>query len=139
MKFDLETHEALRIHAYASGAIPLAVPANLEVEQEVDPETGLCQVNQSLILTAQQLIIDWEPNQPHELTPSHLDAVLELDPELVLLGTGTRQHFPAMDILLPLHRAQIGIEVMDTAAACRTFNILVGGDRHVVAALMMIE
>jgi uncharacterized protein len=139
VKFDLETHEALRIHAYASGAITLAVPAHLEVDQEVDPETGLCQVSQSLIVTGQQLIIDWEPNQPHELNASHLDAVLELEPELVLLGTGTRQHFPAMDILLPLHRAQIGIEVMDTAAACRTFNILVGEGRHVVAALMMIE
>ena len=139
MKFDLETHEALRIHAYASGAITLAVPANLEIEQEVDPETGLCQISQSLILTAQQLIIGWEPNLPHELTASHMDAILDLEPELVLLGTGARQYFPAMETLSPLHRAQIGIEVMDTAAACRTFNILVGEGRHVVAALMMIE
>ena len=139
MKFDLETHEALRIHAYASGAIILAVPAHLEVNQEVDPETGLCQVNQSLILTGQQLISDWEPGQTDELTTAHMEAILELEPELVLLGTGARQHFPAMDILSPLHRARIGIEVMDTAAACRTFNILVGEGRHVVAALMMIE
>ena len=139
MKFDLETHAALRIHAYASGGITLAVPGDMEVELAVDPETGLCQVTQSLILTAQQLITDWEPSQPDDLTEAHLDVILSLEPELVLLGTGARQHFPAMDIMSPLHRAQIGIEVMDTAAACRTFNILVGEGRHVVAALMMIE
>ena len=138
MKFDLETHAALRIHAYASGEITLAVPGDLQLELAVDPETGLCQVNQSLILTAQQLITDWEPNHADELTAAHLDAILELEPELVLLGTGARQHFPAMDIMSPLHRAQIGIEVMDTAAACRTFNILVAEGRHVAAALLMI-
>lgn len=139
MKFELESHAALHIHAYASGAITLAVPADIEVKQPVDPETGLCQVNQSLILTAQQLITDWEPNLPHELTAAHLEVILELEPELVLLGTGSHQHFPAMEIMQSLHRASIGIEVMDTAAACRTFNILVGEGRHVVAALMMID
>ena len=139
MKFELDSHGALRIHAYAEGAITLAVPGNLQLEQAVDPETGLCQVTQSLILTAQQLITDWEPNQLDELTSAHLDTILNLEPELVLLGTGVRQQFPAIEILSPLHRASIGIEVMDTAAACRTFNILVAEDRHVVAALMMIE
>jgi len=139
VKFELESHAALRIHAYDSGEIILAVPGNLQLEQAVDPETGLCQVMQSLILTPRQLITDWEPNQLEELEATHLETILNLEPELVLLGTGTRQQFPAMDILLPLHQAQIGIEVMDTAAACRTFNILVAEGRHVVAALMMIE
>jgi len=139
VKFDLETQAELRIHAYAAGAITLAVPGSLQSELAVDPETGLCQVTQSLILTGQQLITDWEPNRLDELTAAHLDAVLNLEPELILLGTGARQQFPAMDIMLPLHRARIGVEVMDTAAACRTFNILVAEGRHVVAALMMIE
>ncbi len=139
MKFDLETQAELRIHAYTTGAITLAVPGNLDTDLAVDPETGLCQVTQSLILTSQQLIIDWEPNQLDELTAAHLDTVLNLEPELILLGTGTRQQFPAMDIMLPLHQARIGVEVMDTAAACRTFNILVAEGRHVAAALMMIE
>lgn len=139
MKFDLETHATLRIHAYDTGKLILAVPGNLQVELAVDPETGLFQTTRSLILTGQQVITDWEPSQPGELTAAHLEAVLSLDPELVLLGTGSRQQFPPMDILQPLHQARIGIEVMDTAAACRTFNILVAEGRHVVAALMMIE
>ena len=139
MKFELESHSALRIHAYTSGEITLAVPGNVQVEQAVDPETGLCQVRQSLILTPLQLITDWEPNQLDELAATHLEMILKLEPELVLLGTGSRQRFPAMDIMLPLQQAQVGIEVMDTAAACRTFNILVAEGRHVVAALLMIE
>jgi len=138
VKFDLETHTELRIHAYDTGAITLAVPHDLQVELAVDPETGLCQVTESLILTGRQLITEWEPNQLPELTAAHLEVVLNLDPELVLLGTGARQQFPAMEILASLHRAQIGVEVMDTAAACRTFNILVAEGRHVVAALLMI-
>jgi uncharacterized protein len=138
VKFDLETHAALRIHAYDTGAITLAVPGDLRLALAVDPETGLCHVTESLILTGRQVIIDWEPNQLAELTTSHLEEVLSLDPELVLLGTGSRQQFPAMETMLPLHRAQIGIEVMDTAAACRTFNILVAEGRHVAAALLMI-
>ncbi len=139
MKFELESHAALRIHAYATGTITLAVPGTLQLEQAVDPETGLCQVTDSLILTAQQLITDWAPNQVDELSVAHLDAILKLEPELVILGTGGRQQFPTTNTLLPLHRARIGIEVMDTAAACRTFNILVAEGRHVVAGLMMIE
>jgi uncharacterized protein len=138
VKFNLETHTELRIHAYDTGAITLAVPHDLQQELAVDPETGLCEVTESLILTGRQLITEWEPNQLPELSVAHMEVVLSLDPELVLLGTGARQQFPAMDILVTLHRAQIGVEVMDTAAACRTFNILVAEGRHVVAALLMI-
>jgi uncharacterized protein len=138
VKFDLETHTELRIHAYDTGAITLAVPSDLQLALAVDPETSLCQVTESLILTGRQVITEWEPNQLTELTAAHLEMVLSLEPELVLLGTGARQQFPAMDILATLQRAQIGVEVMDTAAACRTFNILVAEGRHVAAALLMI-
>lgn len=139
MKFELEKPTDLRIHAYDTGAITLAVPTDLRAELSVDPETGLCQINESLILTGRQVITDWEPNQLSELTAPHMEIVLNLDPELVLLGTGARQQFPAMEILSQLHRAQIGVEIMDTPAACRTFNILVAEGRHVAAALLMID
>jgi uncharacterized protein len=138
VKFDLQTPAELRIHAYDTGAITLAVPRGLELELAVDPETGLCQVTESLILTSRRIITDWEPNHLEELTATHLEMVLSLDPELVLLGTGARQQFPAMELLSRFHRAQIGVEVMDTAAACRTFNILIAEGRHVAAALLMI-
>jgi uncharacterized protein len=138
VQFDLEKYTDLRIHAYDRGMITLAVPTGLQLKLAVDPQTGLCQITESLILTGREVITNWEPNQLLELTASHMETVLSLEPELVLLGTGARQHFPAMEILTRFHRAQIGIEVMDTAAACRTFNILVAEGRKVAAALLMI-
>lgn len=63
-------------------------------------------------------------------------AVLALRPALVLLGTGERQRFPAAPVLRPLVEAGIGCEVMDTGAACRTFNLLLAEGRNVVAALL---
>ena len=60
-----------------------------------------------------------------------------LEPEIVLLGTGDRQHFPHPRLLAPLTERRIGVEVMDTRAACRTFNILVAEGRRVAAALVI--
>jgi uncharacterized protein len=57
----------------------------------------------------------------------------------VILGTGRRQRFPRTELLAPLVKARIGWEVMDTGAACRTYNILLGEGRNVAAALLMIE
>jgi uncharacterized protein len=63
--------------------------------------------------------------------------VLALEPELVLLGTGARQIFPAPAFGAQFMRVGIGIEVMDTSAACRTFNVLVGEQRRVAAILLI--
>ena len=63
--------------------------------------------------------------------------ILALDPELVLLGTGQRQIFPAASFRAQFLSAGIGLEVMDTGAACRTFNVLVAEQRRVVALLMV--
>jgi uncharacterized protein len=62
-----------------------------------------------------------------------------LCPELLILGTGRRQRFPRAELLAPLAEAGIGWEVMDTGAACRTYNILMSEGRNVAAALLMIE
>jgi uncharacterized protein len=63
--------------------------------------------------------------------------ILALDPELVLLGTGQRQIFPAASFRAQFLSAGIGLEVIDTGAACRTFNVLVAEQRRVVALLMV--
>ncbi|HEY2635613.1 MAG TPA: MTH938/NDUFAF3 family protein [Steroidobacteraceae bacterium] len=64
-------------------------------------------------------------------------SILALEPELVLLGTGPRQIFPAASFRAQFLSAGIGVEVMDTGAACRTFNVLVAEQRRVVALLMV--
>ena len=63
--------------------------------------------------------------------------MVELAPEIVLLGTGAQFRFPEPALLAPLYKAGIGVEVMDTPAACRTYNILLGEGRNVVAALLV--
>ena len=72
-----------------------------------------------------------------ELTAAHTADIMALEPELVLIGTGARQIFPAAEFGAQFLRAGIGFEVMDTGAACRTFNVLVAEQRRVVAILLL--
>jgi uncharacterized protein len=72
-----------------------------------------------------------------DLTALDLSPILALEPELFLLGTGKRQIFPAASFRAQFLSAGIGIEVMDTGAACRTFNVLVSELRRAVALLMV--
>jgi hypothetical protein len=69
------------------------------------------------------------------LRPEDFDALLDLRREIVLLGTGRRQRFPHPRLTMALARAGVGVEVMDTAAACRTYNILMSEGRRVLAAI----
>jgi uncharacterized protein len=70
------------------------------------------------------------------LTAERIEELLPLRPELVLLGTGERQRFPGPAVLQPLAAAGIGVEVMSTPAACRTYNILMSEGRRVIAAFL---
>ncbi len=90
------------------------------------------------------LIVDASTIQPGpaiagaaELTAAHAAPIAALEPEVVIVGTGIRQVFPAADFGAQFLRAGIGIEVMDTGAACRTFNVLIGEHRRVVALLLL--
>lgn len=93
----------------------------------------------SLIVTEAELVRDWEPQSFEDLAPAHFERLVALGPELVILGSGRRQRFPDATVLAPLAAAGIGVEVMDTGAACRTFNILAGEGRRVAAALLMMS
>ncbi len=94
-------------------------------------------IRSSLILTATEIVLDWPPRTVDELSPEHLQSALVFEPEVILLGTGARQIFPSGHALASVQRAGVGIEVMDTRAACRTFNVLVQEGRKVVAALIL--
>jgi uncharacterized protein len=91
-----------------------------------------------LILSANSLVTDWEVHFVTDLSSGTLDPIFELGPELVLLGTGARQQFPPTELMMEFYRRGVGAEAMSTAAACRTFNVLVSEQRLVVAALMPI-
>ena len=92
---------------------------------------------QPLIITANKLLSDWAAPCFAKLDPAHFDDVSELDIEILLLGTGVQQHFPDPKLLAGLYNRGIGVEIMTTAAACRTYNILLAEDRAIAAALFI--
>ena len=91
----------------------------------------------SLIVMPEQLFSDWPPRDFDQLTEAHFAHIASLQPEIVLLGTGKLLRFPHPRLSNPLSKARIGFEVMDTYAAARTYNILMGEGRRVAAALLL--
>lgn len=89
-----------------------------------------------LIVLPDEIILDW-CDQLAGLTPAHFEIVVMRAPEIILLGTGRRQVFPKPAHYAGPIRAGIGVEVMDSQAACRTYNILVAEGRRVAAALII--
>ena len=92
-----------------------------------------------IIVSATELISDWQVPTAEALTEQNLEAVLALEPEVVLIGTGERQVFLPPALMMVLYGRGVGVEVMTTDAACRTFNVLVSESRNVVAALLPVE
>ena len=91
----------------------------------------------SLVVSGDRLVTDWPVSAVEGLAADHMAAIVELKPEIVLLGTGASLRFPEPALLAPLYRAGIGVEVMDTPAACRTYNILLAEGRNVLAAVIV--
>ncbi|MDO8351192.1 MAG: Mth938-like domain-containing protein [Gallionella sp.] len=90
-----------------------------------------------IVVLAEAVHTDWGVENFDTLTEAHFEYFLALKPEVVLLGTGTQQRFAHPRLYRALTNAGIGVEVMDTPAACRTYNILVEEDRKVVAAILL--
>lgn len=122
MKFTLEANSSVNvIRSYSA--------------EEV--RVGEHSIRSSCLVTADTLISGWPPATLDEVLPEHLEAIFELRPELVLLGTGARQRFAPSAIRAAFAGRGIGVESMDLGAACRTFNILVNEERRVAAALFL--
>ncbi len=122
MRFTQDSTSAtLLIRAYTAG--------ELRVNEDTYRET--------VIISATAVLRLPDISTMGDLASLDPSRILALDPELVLLGTGPRQIFPAASFRAQFLSAGIGLEVMDTAAACRTFNVLVAEQRRVVALLMV--
>jgi uncharacterized protein len=91
----------------------------------------------SLLLSASDLVHPWPVDSADNLTTEHLQAIIDLSPEVVLLGSGPVQRFPSIEVIGFFAGHNIGLEVMDNGALCRTFNILVAEDRKVVAGIIL--
>jgi uncharacterized protein len=93
----------------------------------------------SIILTRDTVIDDWGVRDVAAMTPAHVEPILALQPEIVLLGTGARQQFPSQEVLAAFLQRHVGVEVMDNAAAARTWDILASEGRNVVAAFILCD
>jgi uncharacterized protein len=98
---------------------------------------GTQEYRENLVLTPDAVSPGFAPQGFDALTDDDFARLLQTSPEIVLLGTGAAQRFPRPAVTAPLHRANVGLEVMDTRAACRTYNILVAEGRAVIAALIV--
>jgi uncharacterized protein len=91
----------------------------------------------SLIVLPESIIEDWQVHDFEDLTIEHFQKLVALKPEVVLLGTGIKHKFIHPRLTAPLTALGISVECMDTAAACRTYNILMGEGRQVAAKLIV--
>lgn len=91
----------------------------------------------SFLLAPDRIVENWPVSQVEALGPDDVEAILALGPELVLLGSGVRQAFPSAAFMAGFLRKGVGIEVMDNAAAARTYDLLAGEGRRVVTAFIL--
>jgi len=121
MKFSEDTTNGYRIEAYDAASLTI----------------GGRRYQRALALSAERLDPDWGPEAPEALRAGHIAELLEAAPQLILLGTGQVQRLLALELQAPALTRGIGIEVMSTPAACRTYNILLAEGRRVVAGLLI--
>jgi len=139
--FDIHIH---RIKSYGKGEVTITLPFEPGVAQTTEGDEApkgvqIEKLSHSTIILPKQLVRAWSPRTVAELAREHIQQLAALKPEVAIIGTGRRLQWPNRALLTPLMEAGIGFEIMDTAAACRTYNILSYEGRVVAAALMMIE
>lgn len=122
--------------------MPLNLDENKSTYQIRAYQPGQIKVNeqiltQSIIITPNQLISDWRPQSAQELSNTDLQILIRLKPTIVLIGTGASHIFLSADVYGELINLGMGVEVMSTIAACRTYNALSAEGRNVAAALLI--
>ena len=98
---------------------------------------GAEKIMHSVVLSSAGARLDWQCQSFEDLGISHFQKIAELSPELLVFGSGLRLRFPPAAWIRPLIERGIGIETMDTHAACRTYNILASEGRKVAVALLI--
>ena len=121
MKFTADSASGNVIRSYSPGKIKI----------------GNDTISNNVIVSQDRIIRDWNPPAIEQLSIADFNPALELKPEIILFGTGRKQRFPDIALLTEIMRSGVAIEVMETGAACRTFNVLIGEFRAVVAALLI--
>jgi uncharacterized protein len=121
MKLDLDKSSGNLIRGCADGQIMIGTEV----------------IRSPVIVTIDRIIADWTPPAVENLALADFKSILDLEPDVILLGTGERQRFPSITLITAILRLGVGLEIMNTAAACRTYNVLASEYRRVAAALFV--
>ena len=116
-------------YAIGTNVIRAFTDANIEVNNK--------SYNQSLIISNHLLNDSWGITHIDQLTHDHWHALVKDKPEVIIIGTGLTLTFPSPASYAPAIEAGIGVEFMDSAAACRTYNVLVSEDRFIIAGIIL--
>lgn len=133
MEFTLENQTHYAIQAYTDEAITVAVH---EEFAQAASTVLVKAIASPFILSIDSLIESWEPALISESSSADFQSLLDYCPEVVILGTGKSVVFPPSGALQAFYTRNIGVEIMDTGAACRTFNVLASENRKVIAGFM---
>lgn len=125
MKLQPDRLDVQSIVAYGAGWVGLGTQGVAE------------KIDYSVVIGSRGEKFAWHCSDIEQLTENHFCLLADLKPELIIFGSGARLKFAPPQLLRSLMNARIGIETMDTLAACRTYNILAAEGRHVVAALLI--
>ena len=121
IKFTRETADANLVRAWRRGGLRI----------------GDEWLRSHVVVSADRIVRDWPVSNPEDLQPGDLEPALAADPDIIILGTGEALRRPAADLMGLMAERGIGVEIMDTPAACRTYNVLLHEGRSVVAALFI--
>ena len=136
MQFSQELNRAsYTIRSCSGGKISISAPFDRTLEQPEIPAEEV--LTESFIMTPSRLIRNWPPQSVAEICADHLETATSLEPEILIIGTGITLEFPDTQLTYALMDQGIGVEVMDTAAACRTYNVLMHEGRKVALALVI--
>lgn len=123
MKFTLDSTASTNIiRAYA--------PGRINVNDRL--------LSRSFVISSAALVENWAPQRAADISLESLEVALALEPEILVIGTGASLSFLDARLSAEIQGRGIGLEVLDTAAACRTYNVLISENRKVAAALLMI-
>ncbi len=127
---------AITIRRYQDGCVDIIHPITKRNE-EGKPIVNQQKLTSSAVIMGASLIEEWPVSCFETLEASHLEAVLALKPEVILVGTGDQLRFPHPSCAEMILKKGVGVEYMDVGAACRTYNILTAEGRHVAVALIL--
>jgi len=136
-----------RIHAYDDNEVTISYPRWLNENKKpqleskpLDAEASIFKqetLKKSFIISSDKLIRDWQIENVKLMTCDHFEQLKDFQPEILILSTCNILHRPKMSTYATLINAGIGVEFMNTGAACRTYNILMADERKVIAAFIL--